>query len=138
MKNQIQLTSFYDASIEEVWEALTDQKALSEWLMPCNFEPRVGHKFEFRTKSSPLFDGIVHCVVLELRDREFLSFSWSGGPVKNTVVSFQLSEANNQTRLDFEHTGFEGFLSNVLVRRILASGWKKKILTVLLPQYLAK
>lgn len=138
MSKRITLTTVYDAPINNVWKALTDKDALSEWLMPCDFEPRVGHKFQFKSKPSPLFDGIVHCEVLELRPQEFLSFSWTGGPLKNTIVSFRLSPVGNRTQLDFEHQGFEGFLSSVLVRRILASGWKKKILTVSLPKYLAQ
>jgi len=40
---------------EKVWSALTDRQSLSQWLMPNNFEPRVGHKFEFRTKPAPGF-----------------------------------------------------------------------------------
>ncbi len=35
-------------------------------VMPNNFEPHVGHEFQFRTKPAPGFDGIVNCVVLEV------------------------------------------------------------------------
>lgn len=138
MKKSISLSKFYAFPVEEVWQALTDQQALSEWLMPCDFEPQVGHKFQFRSKSTVGFDGIVNCEVLELRKCELLSFSWSGGPLRNTKVTFRLTPENNGTRLDFEHSDFEGFLNQLIVRRILANGWLKKILAVNLIQYLNK
>jgi uncharacterized protein YndB with AHSA1/START domain len=138
MAGKIEFNTIYDFPIDQVWQALTQKEALSEWLMPCDFEPIVGHKFQFKTKPYPGFDGITHCEVLELKEKELLAFSWSGGSLKNSVVRFRLSPLNNKTRLDFEHSGFEGFLNNLIVKRILASGWKKKILKQLLPQYLSK
>ena len=137
MGKSIKLTRVYEAPLEKVWQALTDQKAMSEWLMPCDFEPKIGHKFQFRTKSYPGFDGIVNCEVLELRENELLSFSWSGGSLKNTVVTFKLLPENGKTRLDFEHSGFEGLVNSLIVRKILSNGWKKKILSVQLPNYLS-
>ena len=137
MGKSIKLTRVYEAPLEKVWQALTDQKAMSEWLMPCDFEPKIGHKFQFRTKSYPGFDGIVNCEVLELRENELLSFSWSGGSLKNTVVTFKLLPENGKTRLDFEHSGFEGLVNSIIVRKILSNGWKKKILSVQLPNYLS-
>jgi uncharacterized protein YndB with AHSA1/START domain len=53
---------------QKVWRALTDPGLLASWLMPNDFEPRVGHRFTFRTDPVPAhgFDGIVRCEVLEL------------------------------------------------------------------------
>ena len=70
MAKSIKVDREYDAPVEAVWAALTDKAALSEWLMPCNFEPILGFEFEFRTKPSPGFDGIVSCKVLEIIDQE--------------------------------------------------------------------
>ncbi len=138
MLKSIQFSRVYDYPIEAVWHALTDAEAMSEWLMPCNFKPEVGYEFQFKTKPYPGFDGITHCKVLEVKEKELLSFSWSGGSLKDTTVTFQLSDLDGRTKLDFAHTGFEGFVNSVIVRRILARGWKKKILAILLPQYLSK
>lgn len=138
MPKSIEVSKLYDFPIGDVWKALTDANALSEWLMPCDFVPKVGHEFQFKSKPSPGFDGIVRCKVLELKEPELLSYSWSGGPLNNTVVTFRLTTQGDRTRLDFEHSGFEGFFSSVIVRRILANGWKKKILGILLPQHLSK
>lgn len=138
MARSITFNRYYDATLDEVWHALTDAEAMSEWLMSCDIVAEVGYEFQFRTKPYPGFDGITRCKVLEVREKELLSFSWSGGSLKNTTVTFKLSEENGQTRLDFEHTGFEGFVNSIIVRKILANGWKKKILAVQLPQFLAK
>lgn len=128
----------YDAPIVEVWKAITDKQAMSEWLMLCDIEPIVGHSFQFNTKPAPGFDGKVHCKVLEVVEHEVLSFSWTGGSLTDTRVTFRLKAEGNQTVLDFEHSGFKGLLNRIIVHKILSNGWKKKILVQQLPNYLTK
>jgi uncharacterized protein YndB with AHSA1/START domain len=95
---------------EQVWQALTESATLAEWMYPNDFEPRVGHHFTFRVPPKPKlgFDGlVVRCEVLECNPPNRLAFSWSaGGPVVNTQVSFRLEPDGNDTRLFFEHSGF--------------------------------
>ncbi len=38
---------------EKVWRALTQSALIEDWLMPNDFEPRVGHKFNFRATPMP-------------------------------------------------------------------------------------
>lgn len=137
MKKSIELTFTYNHSVEQVWHAITSKEAMSEWLMPCDIAPIVGHTFQFNTKSFPGFDGTVHCEVLEVKEHELLSFSWTGGTIKNTIVTFKLRNLGDSTLLAFEHKGFDGFLNQLIVKRILANGWKTKILVSQLPKYLA-
>ena len=136
MPRSIKLTTVYPHPIERVWEALTNPEAVSTWLMPCDIKAEVGHRFQFRTQPYPGFDGIVHCEVLEVDPLKKLSFGWSGGSLRDTVVSFHLKAVGKKTELTFEHQGFEGLFNTLIVRKILANGWKKKILTVRLPNYL--
>lgn len=138
MKDSIKMKVTYDHPINEVWKALTDAEAMSSWLMPCDIEPIVGHKFQFKTKPYPGFNGIVNCEVLEVKDMERLSFSWSGGSLENTTVSFILEADGDKTILNFEHSGFKGFMNKLLVKKILANGWKTKILVKQLPKYLSQ
>ncbi|MEL6556594.1 MAG: SRPBCC domain-containing protein [Bacteroidota bacterium] len=138
MKDSIKMKVTYDHSLESVWEALTDAEAMSEWLMPCDIKPIVGHQFQFRTKPYPGFDGIVNCEVLEVIEKELLSFSWNGGSLKETKVSFRLEKNGDGTTLQFEHSGFQGFFNKLVVKKILSNGWKTKILVKLLPKYLSK
>lgn len=136
MAKTIKLSTIYNHPIEDVWDALTDPNAMSEWLMPCDIMPIVGHKFQFKTKSYPGFDGTVNCEVLEVVPFQKLSFSWSGSSLNNTIVNFELKAIDDKTELKFEHSGFEGFFNKVVVSRILSNGWLNKILTVQLPKYL--
>jgi uncharacterized protein YndB with AHSA1/START domain len=64
VKADIDETANYPHPVERVWAALTSSDALAVWLMPNDFKPVVGHRFTFRTKPAPGFDGIVHCEVL--------------------------------------------------------------------------
>lgn len=119
---------------ERVWRALTDSEALAQWLMPNDFQPLVGHRFQFRTDPAPGFDGIVDCEVLEVREPSRLRYTWVGGPV-DTVVTFQLEPTpTGHTRLHFEQSGFQG-LRSVLVSLILGAGFRK-IYKRLLPKVL--
>lgn len=123
MKRDLKLSAFYPFPPDRVWKALTDSRALSVWLMPNDFKPQIGHKFNFRTKPAPGFDGVVHCEVMELVEQKRLSFSWKGGPV-DTVVSFELEKAPNGTSVRFEQKGFDGAKS-IMVSFLLNRGWKK-------------
>ncbi|MEP7271790.1 MAG: SRPBCC domain-containing protein [Acidobacteriota bacterium] len=134
MRRDIHVEAFYPHPIELVWEALTDSDALAEWLMPNDFVPKLGHKFQFRTKPAPGFDGIVDCKVIEIVKGKRLSFTWKGGPL-DTLVTFNLEPLSNGTRLKLEQKGFEGIRA-VLVSFILGKGWKKKILPLSLPSVL--
>lgn len=107
----------------KVWKALTDQDALAAWLMPNTFEPRVGHRFEFRSKPQPGWDGIVRCEVLEVDEPRRLSFTWTGGPL-DTVLTFELHPRDGGTLLRMCHDGFQGFKAH-FVRMLLKGGWKK-------------
>jgi uncharacterized protein YndB with AHSA1/START domain len=121
--------------VEKVWRALTDRRAIAEWMMDNDFEPRVGHEFTLRTDPAPGFDGIVRCRVLELDAPRAMAWSWRGGPV-DTVVRFTLEPVDGATRLRLVQTGFEG-LRAVLVSRILESG-TDRIYGRLLPDYLRR
>lgn len=126
MKRDLKLEEIYPYSPEKVWKALTDSEILGKWLMENDFEPHVGHKFNFRTKPTPGFDGIVHCEVLEVDEPRRLSYTWKGGTI-DTVVTFILKPISDGTHLTLEHKGFEG-LKAIATSFILGSGWKKKIL----------
>lgn len=97
--------------IDQVWSALTDSKALAEWMYPNDFEAKVGHRFTFRVPPNPEagFEGIVvRCEVLACTPRQELAFSWSaGGVVENTRVSYRLERDGDGTLVTFEHTGFD-------------------------------
>ena len=128
--SQIEIDRTYPHPPELVWRALTTPELLAEWLMPNDFEPRVGHRFTFETEPGPGFDGVVRCEVLELEPPGsdegdepgpgVLAMTWAGGPI-DTVVRFQVVRVEGGTRLVVTQSGFKG-LKAWLVSRILAAG----------------
>lgn len=108
---------------ERVWKALTDPKHLAAWYMPNDFQPVVGHQFQFRTEPGPGFDGILYCevVAVEAPTKLVYRFSW-GDQQNHTLVSWSLNAYDGGTHLVLEHTGFRG-LRSVIVSAILQYGW---------------
>jgi uncharacterized protein YndB with AHSA1/START domain len=134
MKRDLHFENVYPHPLEQVWAALTDSAALSQWLMPNDFEPRVGHRFRFRTKPAPGFDGIVDCEVLEVEPPHRLVYSWKGGGV-DTLLTWTLRADPRGTHLRLDHTGFRGF-HGLFVSMILGKGWGSRILFRSLPALL--
>jgi len=132
MKRDIALERVYAHAPERVWRALTDRQKLSAWLMPNDFEPLLGHRFTFRSKPQPGWDGVTHCEVVELEPPRRLAFTWRGGagPGKpltlDTVVRFTLTPDGDGTRLRLEHTGFSG-VKGVLLSFLMGAGWAKML-----------
>lgn len=64
---------------------------MKQWMMPNDFQPKLGHRFTFRRPPIPQlnFDGISHCEVTVLELPERLEFTFVGGGL-DTVVRFRL------------------------------------------------
>ncbi len=121
---EIQRERIYECSVEDLWRAIATQESLTGWLMTCDFQPVVGHEFTFRTKPSPLFDGVVHAKVLVVNEPHYLKFAWRSGRIA-TEVAFTIESVDSQhTRLRLDHTGFTGF-TGLVARIVLGMGWGK-------------
>jgi uncharacterized protein YndB with AHSA1/START domain len=129
--SDIVLDAVYPHPPERVWRALTDPQELAMWLMPNDFVPKLGHKFQFRAKPRGTWRGIVDCEVLELDAPRKLSYSWLGDPEGTpTRVTWTLTPVEAGTRLMLEHRGFRG-IGGLFLRWLLGSGWKKMLRTKL-------
>jgi uncharacterized protein YndB with AHSA1/START domain len=96
---------------EKVWRALTQAPLIQEWLMNNDFEPVVGHTFNFRATPTPYWNGVVDCQVLEVEPNSRLSYSWNSSGEEaatglKTVVTWTLSPTTGGTLLRMEQTGF--------------------------------
>ena len=136
MKRDLKFEVVYPHPPEKVWRAITDSRAIAQWLMENDFEARVGHTFQFRSKPQPGWDGITNCEVLEAEPPRRLRYSWRGGPI-DTMLTITLEPVAEGTRLVLEHTGFRG-VKAMMVGWIMARGWKSKILRVALPRLLER
>src|SRR5262249_37161707 len=132
MTKSIQHTLFFPHTPEVVWEYLTTSELLAQWLMPNDFQPIVGHDFQFRTRPMEKFDfdGICYCKVLEVVPHKRLSYSWKGGPgdgkiTLDSIVVWTLNEKDNGTELSIDHSGFKE--ANFSIYALMDAGWLKNM-----------
>ena len=124
---------FFPHPPEVVWEYLTNAELMALWLMKNDFQPIVGHDFQFRTNPIPSLniDGIMHCKVLEIVPFKKLSYSWKGGPGEgkitlDTVVVWKLEPKDTGTELFLEHSGFSE-TENLAIYNGMTGGWLQNI-----------
>jgi uncharacterized protein YndB with AHSA1/START domain len=137
-RDAVLLEVVYPHPIERVWRALTDPAAITRWLMENDFRPVLGYRFTLReVPPSGQWRGYVECEVVEVDPPRRLAYSWDGGGMPPTLVTFTLEAVPTGTRLLLEHTGFAaGGEWGVTVRDVLAGGWDTKLLRELLPALL--
>ena len=96
---------------ERVWRALTQGALIEEWLMENDFQPAVGHRFNFRATPMPHWNGIVDSQVLVVEPNQRLSYSWNAsgeeaaGGLK-TVVTWTLTPTKGGVLVRMEQSGF--------------------------------
>ena len=128
MSYDITLEQTYAHPPERVWRALTDSATLGEWLMPNDFEPRVGHKFQFRAKPMPGWRGFVECEVIEVVAPLRLAYTWLGDTdwQAPTIVRWTLVPIEGGTRLRLEHTNLQEPWGREL-HAMFSQGWRKML-----------
>jgi uncharacterized protein YndB with AHSA1/START domain len=115
---------------EKIWRTLTTSELIGRWLMPNDFAPRVGHRFNFRTKPMGDWDGVVHCEVLDCEPPRLLRYSWKGGSDSNpaygsrldSVVTWTLTPVDGGTHVRMVHDGFV-FPGNRFAFDAMSPGW---------------
>ena len=120
---------FFPHPPSAVWEYLTNAELMELWLMKSNFQPTVGHEFQFRSNPVPSldFDGIIYCKVLEIDPFKKLSYSWQLGPGDGTinvdsVVRWELQATDKGTELLLHHGDF-AILKNIGIFDAMNKGW---------------
>lgn len=90
---------------EKIWRALTQGPLIEEWLMKNDFQPKVGHRFNFRSTPVPNWDGVIDAEVLVVEPHSRLSYSWDTMG-STSVVTWTLTPTKGGTHLRMEQTGF--------------------------------
>lgn len=134
MQGDILIERTYAYSVEHVWRSLTDPALIAQWLMKNDFEPRLGHKFQFRADPMPGWNGVVDCEVITLDEPHKLAWTQASGD-QYTVVTWTLEPTEGATLLRLTHTGFTG-TSGIATSVMLGNGWNK-IMDSSLPAVLA-
>ncbi|WP_127529426.1 SRPBCC family protein [Paenibacillus kobensis] len=96
----------YTTTIEKLWSALTDPAKLAKWVLENDFEPVVGHRFQFRSQPNEYWNGIIDCEVLIVEEPTRLSYTSAVGQEKHTVVWTLQDLGDGKVNLHLEQTGF--------------------------------
>lgn len=114
---------------EKVWKALTTSELIARWLMANDFQPRVGHRFNFRATPIPnMWNGVTDCEVLALEPPKRLAYSWnaSGDQAADglkSVVTWTLTPVAGGTQVRMEHSGFRP--QDEGGRQAMGGGWPR-------------
>lgn len=126
MKFQVEVERHYPHSIAEVWEALTTNDAISEWLLDTtNFKAEGGHRFEMTCVVDGQLD-VYRCQVLELDPPNRMVWSWvlaGNEDLGLTEVEFRLTAFDTGTRVQLLHRGDR---DKAMLERFKA-GWPHKL-----------
>lgn len=127
MKNDpIVIEKSYEASIANVWTALTDMQEMKQWYFNlAEFKPEVGFEFSFSGgKDNRQYLHL--CKVTEAIEGKKLTYSWRyDGYEGNSFVTFELFEEGNKTRLKLTHAGLETFpaSNSDFAKENFVAGW---------------
>jgi uncharacterized protein YndB with AHSA1/START domain len=103
------------ASLEEVWEAITDPAALREWLAPeVELDPREGGELLCRYADGSVRRGAVELV----EEAERLAFSWWREDCGPSRVELTIAAVAEGTRLTVVESGLSPVASP-----LLAASW---------------
>ena len=119
----------FDAPIARVWAALTNVDEMRRWYFDLKeFKPEVGFEFEFVVEH----DGNTYhhlCKVTEVIPQKRIAYTWRyKGEPGESLVTFELFEDGEKTRLKLTHTGIETFPETpAYARKNFEAGWTQLI-----------
>jgi uncharacterized protein YndB with AHSA1/START domain len=100
----------FNAPMARVWRAITNKDDIKQWSFDMKeFKPEAGFEFQFYgEKDGMKFDH--RCVITEVIPGRKLAYTWRyEGHEGNSLVTFELFEEGNKTRLRLTHEGLETF-----------------------------
>jgi uncharacterized protein YndB with AHSA1/START domain len=104
MSKKVRLSRIYPHPPERVWRALTDREALEEWLLPGDFEPRLGHRFRFQPGRGLPETAGADCEVVEIEEARRLAYTWRQDAEEEPgLVTWTLEPVAEGTLLELVH-----------------------------------
>ena len=117
-----------------VWQVMTSEGLVEEWLGCMGFEARLGHVFYMQPdaakRASGDVSGATHCELLELDAPRAMRFSWYYPDMPRTEVEIRLAKEGEGTRVSLVHRGWDQFDGEMMaqIRDGLAGGWSSYVL----------
>jgi len=111
---------------ERIWRALTINALIEEWLMKNDFEPILGHKFNFRATPMAGWNGVADCDVLIVEPPRRLSWRQNASGEQaadglKSVVTWTLTPVAGGTLVRMEQAGFEA--KDEAGYKAMSGGW---------------
>jgi uncharacterized protein YndB with AHSA1/START domain len=117
-ERRVQRETVLEAPSSQVWEALTDERLLGEWLaQDAELDPVPGGRASFRFADGEKREG----TVLEVEEERLLAFSWARPGEPRSVVELSLEPAVGGTRLVVVERG------PILTAAIAGSQWVSRL-----------
>ena len=119
----------FNASVARVWKALTDVEEMRRWYFDLKeFKPTVGFEFEFIVEHQGMKYHHL-CRITEVIPQEKLVHTWRyKGHEGDSLVTFELFDEGDKTRLKLTHTGLETFPQTPsFARQNFMEGWMQLI-----------
>jgi uncharacterized protein YndB with AHSA1/START domain len=130
----------FNASVAMVWKAISNKEEMKKWYFDlAEFKPEPG--FEFNFSGGPPEKQYKHlCEIKDVIVNKKLSYTWRyEGYEGDSLVTFELFEEGDKTRVKLTHEGLETFPANNphFAKENFEMGWTELIGT-LLKRYLEK
>ena len=123
-----------DRAPERVWEVMTREGLVEEWLGCLRYKAEIGHVFYMQPDAAKRAAGDVagatHCEMLELDAPRTMRFSWFYPDMPKTEVEIRLEPEGSATRVSLVHSGWDQFDGEMIqqIRDGLAGGWTSYVL----------
>lgn len=136
--NPVIIEKLINAPVKKVWQAITDKDQMKQWYFDLSdFKPEVGFEFRFPGQGRKGEQYMHVCKITEVVPFKKLQYSWQYVDREGySVVTFELFEEADKTRVKLIHTGLETFPQDNtdFARDSFNAGWTE-LITVLLPKF---
>ncbi len=123
-----------DAPVERVWQVMTGEGLVEEWLGCLGYKAEIGRVFYMQQDREKHArgdsTGATHCELLALEPPRRMVFSWYVPGTPKTQVTITLAPSGTGTRAELRHDGWQQFDGEQLqaIRDALAGGWTSFVL----------
>ena len=105
------ITHAFDSSIDQVWNALSNEEELRKWYFPVrDYKFEVGKFFTF-FESEETNNYLHRCRFLNIIPKKLIEYSWAHPDHSkgSSVVKWEIQEEDGKTMVTLSHSGVENF-----------------------------